>query len=243
MENPRVRKAEKNGSDNASLQQFWANRLVASVVASAGGGFVLAIYLGAFAKADMREVASWVTALAAVSSVMVAVAAVIYVAQTLKATRDTLDATRNMAREQTRIGDSQIRPYIVFESLSNNTLDGGVGSVSIVFKNVGTTPASVIVFDSSIEVGELIQIDEDNHARHSTEHGHRLGEKYCAALSQNSAHTVFDNSIHLTDIDQSENFELWVICQYRNFDRTKTFRETHKFSMFNEGGKLVTRYE
>ncbi|MGS4916316.1 hypothetical protein [Mameliella alba] len=238
-----MKKAEKDKSDNASPQQLWVNRLVTSVVASAVGGFVLAIYLGAFAKAEMREVASWVTALAAVASVMVAVAAVIYVAQTLKATRDTLDATRNMAREQTRIGDSQIRPYIVFDSLSNETLEGGVGSVSIVFKNVGITPASAIIFDSSVEVGEVIEIDEDNHVWHSIEHEHQLGEKYCAALSQNSAHTVFDHNIHLTDIDQSEKFELLVTCKYRNFDRTKTFRETHKFSMLNEGGKLVTRYE
>jgi len=163
MEIPRVKKAEKNEPDNASLQQLWVNRLATSAVASAGGGFVLAIYLGAFAKAEMREVASWVTALAAVVSVMVAVAAVIYVAQTLKATRDTLDATRNMAREQTRIGDSQVRPHIVFESLSSDTLDGGVGSISIVFKNVGATPASAIVFDSIIEVGEVFEIDEDKH--------------------------------------------------------------------------------
>lgn len=238
-----MKKAEKNKSDNASLQQLWVNRLMTSVVASALGGFVLAIYLGAFAKADMKEMASWVTALAAVVSVMVAVAAVIYVAQTLKATRDTLDATRKMAREQTRIGDSQIRPYIVFESLSNETLDGGVGSVRIVFKNVGFTPASAIVFDSSVEVGELIEIDEDIHVWHSTEHEHQLVEKYCAVLSQNSAHTVFGHNIHLTDIDQSEKVQLLVTCKYRNFDKTKTFRETHTFSMLNDGGKLVTRYE
>lgn len=238
-----MKKAAKNTPDNASQQQLWINRLVTGVVTSAGGGFVLAIYLGAFAKAEMREVASWVTAFAAVASVMVAVAAVIYVAQTLKATRDTLDATRNMAKEQTRIGDSQIRPYIVFDSLSNDTSDVRVGSVSIVFRNVGVTPASAISFKSVVVASEVIEIDEDNQIWHSVEHENNLVGNYCAVLSQNSTHMIFDGNIHLADIDQSEKFELLVTCKYRNFDRTKTFTETHSFSMLNEEGKLVTLYE
>jgi ABC-type nickel/cobalt efflux system permease component RcnA len=238
-----VKKAAKSKYDDASTKQLWVNRLVTCSVVSAGGAFVLAIYLGAFAKTEMRELASWVTALAAVASVMVAVVAIMYVAQTLKATRDTLDATRNMAIEQTRIGDSQIRPYIVFERLSNETFEDGIGSVEIVFKNVGATPASNITFDSTFELSEVIEIDEDHNVWHTVEHENQLDEKYCAALSQNSVHTVFDHNIHLTDIDRSEMFELLVTCRYRNFDRTKTFRETHKFSMLNEDGRLVTRYK
>ncbi len=238
-----MKNAEKSKDADASAKQLWVNRLVTCFVASAGGGFVLAIYLGAFAKAEMRELASWVTALAAVASVMVAVAAIMYVAQTLKATRDTLDATRNMAAEQTRIGDSQIRPYIVFEKLSNETFDGGTGSVEIVFKNVGATPASNIIFNSIVELSEVVEIDDDHNVWHTVQREHQLDKKHCAALSQNSVHTVLGHDIHLTDIDQSETFELLVTCKYRNFDRTKTFKETHKFSMHNEDGWLVTRYE
>lgn len=238
-----MKKAAKSKYDDASTKQLWVNRLVICSVFSAGSAFVLAIYIGAFAKSEMRELASWVTALAAVASVMVAVVAIMYVAQTLKATRDTLDATRNMAMEQIRIGDSQIRPYIVFERLSNETFEGGVGSVAIVFKNVGATPASSITFDSTHEVSEIIELDEDQSHWHTVEHENRLDENYCAALSQNSAHTVFDRNIHLTDIDGSEMFKLLVTCTYRNFDRTKTFRETHNFSMLNEDGWIVTRHD
>ncbi|WP_139103238.1 hypothetical protein [Pararhodobacter sp. CCB-MM2] len=239
----RLKRPEKSKPSELSVQQLWVNRLATCVVVSAGGGFVLAIYLGAFAKAELREVASWVTALAAVASVMVAVVAVMYVSQTLKATRETLDATRDMAREQSRIGDSQIRPYIVFESLSNETPTGGIGSVSIVFKNVGVTPAASIEFNSLVEVGTLIEIDEDHSVWQADEYEHRLDARYCAALSQNSIHTVSDRNIHLKDIDDSEEFLLRVTCRYRNFDRTKIWKEIHTFSMLNEGGKLVTRYQ
>lgn len=100
-----------NTQGNKQIQaKFEArNRLVLFTVAAALGGFVAAMYVGVFTNSDFKEIPPWVSALASTGATLVSILAVVLVARTLQATRDTLDATREMATEQKTHGDEQLK--------------------------------------------------------------------------------------------------------------------------------------
>ncbi|UWR87115.1 hypothetical protein [Phaeobacter inhibens] len=91
------------------------NRLVCFGFCSFLLGLATAIYLGAVAQARFQEIPVWLSAIASIGATVVSVVAVYWVSQTLKATREALVLTQEMAIDQKRIGEAQIRPFILFE--------------------------------------------------------------------------------------------------------------------------------
>lgn len=94
------KKPEKEPDLRAFQEQ---NRLVLFTFSAFWVGFLTAMYLGAVAQADFDDVPGWMTAIASVLATGVSVIAVYLVSQTLLATKETLDSTREMAGDQKRI--------------------------------------------------------------------------------------------------------------------------------------------
>lgn len=139
--------------DDSSKTFETQNTIVAGVTVGAMLGFALAIWFGAITTGEGSKFTDWIQSTAAVSASIISAVAVVLVAKTLKATRDTLDATRIMAEDQKRIGDAQTRAWVMVSDIS---VDNGVYSasqsdifhnVTVTLKNYGNTPAEWIRFD------------------------------------------------------------------------------------------------
>lgn len=112
------------------------NRCCLYVFVAFVSGFLIAMYLGAFATAENDEVNDWVVAIIAGISASISALAVYYVFHTLKATRETLEASKDMLENQKAIGKLQTQAWILPLSLECE-LDG---EAVFRFKNFGTTP-------------------------------------------------------------------------------------------------------
>lgn len=126
--------------------QRCCNLLVTCTFSAAVGGFVVAMYLGAFSSSDLTELPDWLQALTSVLALGVSALAVLLVYFTLKETGKTLNITRKMALDQERIGEAQTRPYIFAETIKENDLRDHDGHMHIELrlKNYGNTPATIV---------------------------------------------------------------------------------------------------
>lgn len=136
----------KNGTADYAIRNIVTVSIFGGVVV----GFILAILLHVF-KADGKDsTTDWIMTVAAVSSSLISGLAVILVAQTLSATRETLQATQVMAEYQRRIGDNQTRPWLLMEGCFVDNFDDSF-TVCINLKNYGTTPAAYVRISGLVE--------------------------------------------------------------------------------------------
>lgn len=123
-----------------SKERLHRNQITTASIVAVLTSFVVAAYLGAFAKSELNEIPAWVSALTTVVATLISAYAVYLVGQTLKATRETLEATRQMAYDQKNLGDNQIRPWVLLNSFPGIVAGNNFG-VKLTFKNFGSTPA------------------------------------------------------------------------------------------------------
>lgn len=143
------------------------NRLVAFSFCAALIGFVLAMYLGAFAKTDLKEFPGWISAFAAVGSVAVSAVAVYFVAGTLRATISTLAITKEMAAAQSEAYDIEFRPQVLPDEVkivSVQPVEGEESEVAIrfTFQNYGKMAALRVagqVIAGDVQEGEPIDME------------------------------------------------------------------------------------
>lgn len=151
-------RAPKNESADSSKDKTFETRNTIASAATVGAmiGFVIALWLGAISVGETSKFTDWIQSTAAVAASGISALAVVLVAKTLKATRETLDATRIMAEDQRQIGDAQTRAWVMVSDIS---VDGGAYSnsksdifhnVRITLKNYGITPAKWLRFDYEI---------------------------------------------------------------------------------------------
>ena len=136
------------------------NSVVVGVLAGLMMGFLVALLLNVFQLGKSSEAADWLQAVSSVTAALISAYAVYLVAQTLKATRDTLIATQWMAEQQTRIGNAQTRPYFLLERARSEDRGEKV-EVFLLFKNHGSTPATSIQTKSTLSIYESYQINEN----------------------------------------------------------------------------------
>lgn len=139
-------------------EQLHRNQVLTAVIAAALVGFVVAAYLGAFSTTSLKEVPAWISALTAVVAAVISAYAVYLVAHTLDATRQTL-------RETKRIGDAQLRPWVLVEGFAVSTGVWGP-DIRVLFHNYGVSHASPISFYVCIDCyryheGEFVEYNED----------------------------------------------------------------------------------
>lgn len=95
-------------------------------------------FLGMMTGVPAASQPPWISALTSIAAVTISALAVYLVHKTLVATREALDATRDMSAEQKRIGDTQIRAWLhVSEAVFRNEFDS---EIVIRIKNYGATP-------------------------------------------------------------------------------------------------------
>lgn len=119
-----------------------------SVLTGAVGGTTAILLREALPDLKHEQIPDWITALTAIASAVISIIAVLLVARTLTATRETLDATQE-------IGDSQTRAWVYIETavagkVTTSLLTGEKRcSVQVTYKNFGNTPA--LEFSSLME--------------------------------------------------------------------------------------------
>lgn len=133
------------------------NQLISSLFVGVLSGFIFAIYLGAFSSKDYENVTDWLAVLVASVAAGISLYAVRLVARTLKATQDTLAATVQMANDQRRIGNAQIRPWVLASSYSINERDYDDYTAVIHFKNFGHTPARFVRIWSRLSYEAVVE--------------------------------------------------------------------------------------
>lgn len=144
---PGAPKKQEKEPDRRAFQE--RNRLVLFTVTAFLVGLLAALHLGAVARADFKDVPGWLTAIASVLATGTSVIAVYLVFQTLRATRETLDITQEMTRDQRRTGEAQIRPFILFKRERYQVNDGKIHGF-IVLRNYGNTPAIRVRVDADV---------------------------------------------------------------------------------------------
>lgn len=187
--------------DNKAKDQSQRNQLLAFLVGGFLLGFVVALYLGAFSGNQYEKLSNWV-------SVLIAAVAVVLVAQTLKATRDTLTATQQMAKDQSRIGNAQIRPWLVVD---NADIRGPRHECEpyITLKNYGYEPAVRIrvncvwmgVFDVRIEdtMQQIVHYDSF------------VGMHDIRAIVSGKPHTIYHNDFDSPAKREDEVSREWYL--------------------------------
>ena len=145
-------------------------------------GFVIAAYLSwAISWLDglegtrfrtFKEIPPWISAATSIMATLISAFAVYFVAETLRETKKTLSATIKMATDQKRIGDAQIRPWVMVDSCVVETGRYDDTAAHIVLKNFGPTPARFITIDTHIwcierNTSETVRLDDfDIETRH-----------------------------------------------------------------------------
>ncbi|NSY36859.1 hypothetical protein [Leisingera sp. ANG59] len=125
------------------------NRLVLFTCVAGMTGFVVAVYLGAFAKTAVTEIPPWLSAVASVLATGISAIAVFLVARTLQATRETLAVTHNMAEDAKQVGVSQSRAWVSPDIVSTQTrVDPSekvaTFQVNLRVQNYGRSPATSV---------------------------------------------------------------------------------------------------
>lgn len=108
-------------------------------------GFILSLALGAFNVDEMADVPDWLQGVASITATLVSVYAVYLVAQTLHATREALNETREMRK----IADEQVRAWVLIHK--HEIFPGPqAGRIEFVLKNYGKSPALSISISGAI---------------------------------------------------------------------------------------------
>ncbi|MDT1063082.1 hypothetical protein RM190_14490 [Paracoccus sp. CPCC 101403] len=142
-------------------EQLHRNQIITAVIAAALVAFVVAAYLGAFSRTEFKEIPDWVSALTSVVAAAISAYAVYLVARTLEATKETLKATQEMAADTKRIGDAQIRPWVLLSNYEViNTAFGP--EVLARFANYGFSPALQIFYEIKVECYRSVYWIGDN---------------------------------------------------------------------------------
>lgn len=112
----------------------------------------------------VKEIPPWVSALTAVVAAAISAYAVYLVSKTLQATRETLNATQEMAADTKRIGHAQLRPWVLMKRPEITTTEAGAITVNVEFTNYGVSPAKdlnwimdVECFGHPVEGKEVVQ--------------------------------------------------------------------------------------
>lgn len=126
------------------------NQLLVAVVASCLVTLVLAAYLGAYSSADFENLTDWLAVIIAACAAGISLYAVVQVSKTLLATQQTLKLTQEMAADTKRIGDAQIRPWVLVDRYDVRGVARG-SIIDVWFKNYGVSPASYLTLTIAID--------------------------------------------------------------------------------------------
>ncbi|SCY34939.1 QueT transporter family protein [Paracoccus tibetensis] len=88
------------------------NMLIVGLFAGCMIGFILSMLADAFRVGELKEVPPWLQSVFSGLATLVSVYAVYLVSQTLKATQDTLTATKDMAAQQAETNIAQTRAWL-----------------------------------------------------------------------------------------------------------------------------------
>lgn len=144
---------EKNSKSNDTIaQQIATNATVLGIFIGAVVGFIIAMWFGILNIGEKAKFTDWLGAIASVSAVGVSGLAVWYV-------KRTLDVTRDMANEQTRVSFEQLRAWVLVDDIpvkaghksANNIMMVGMAIVNL--RNFGNSPAANVVI--SVAIREL----------------------------------------------------------------------------------------
>lgn len=147
----------KKDNDRHIEKQDRRNTFVVGVVGGVLIGLICAMLLGLIKYSNKADegITSWIQSLSGITATLVSVYAVYLVSQTLKATQETLQTTQRMADDQKRIGETQIRPWLLVSESSINLVSSIEEEIAIKIKNFGPTPARFITFSTHLwEDGE-----------------------------------------------------------------------------------------
>lgn len=142
----------KDKNDRQIEKQDRRNTFVVGIVGGVLIGLISALLLGLIrysSKAD-EGITSWIQSLSGIIATLVSVYAVYLVSQTLKATQETLQTTQRMADDQKRIGETQMRPWLLVSESSINLVSGLEKEITITIKNFGPTPARFVTFSTHL---------------------------------------------------------------------------------------------
>lgn len=131
---------EEEPKQDKQADNLHRNQLVATALASCLLTLVLAAYLGAYSSADFENLSDWFAVIIAAGAAGISLYAVLLVAKTLKATQDTLKATQEMAADTKRIGDAQLRPWVLVEDCTLDETQEGI-VITVNLHNYGVSPA------------------------------------------------------------------------------------------------------
>tara|TARA_B100000378_G_scaffold278235_1_gene280768 strand:+ start:2014 stop:2760 length:747 start_codon:yes stop_codon:yes gene_type:complete len=192
------------------------NIVTVSVFGGMVAGFIVAMLLNVFEADGKDSTTDWIMTVAAVSSSLISGLAVILVAQTLSATRETLQATQVMAEYQRRIGDTQTRPWLLMESCFVDNFNDSF-SVCINLRNYGTTPAAYV------RIGGLVEewiFEEDGYGNVQRSVIPKLGLRsiHLTAIAPSSTYTARFN-IDFNEYDFKQMPPIKIDWSYMSHDR------------------------
>ncbi|WP_191569362.1 hypothetical protein [Paracoccus yeei] len=136
-------------------EQLHRNQIITAAIAAVLVAFVVATYLGAFSKAELKEIPPWVSALTSVVAATISAYAVYLVAQTLRSTQEMLSLTRDMAEDQKKLVHTQIRPWVLLDNIEVSGGMTGLAEVTYLrykIKNYGHTPARYAIVTFRVNV-------------------------------------------------------------------------------------------
>lgn len=125
------------------------NTLTVGLFVGSLAGFFVAMLLGVFKYQGDSSATDWVVAVTAVAAAFISALAVVLVAQTLQATRETLKATQKMGEDQKKSDDLKTRPWLLYTSLEF-TFEPRATIANVRFKNFGPTPARQAIFAAKL---------------------------------------------------------------------------------------------
>lgn len=144
-----------------SLEQLHRNQLTVIGTVCLMSGFVLAAWFGAFLESKSDYAPNWIQAVSSATATIISFAAVLLLARTLAATRDTLRTTQEMTRinqkmadDQKSHSDKQLRPWLMpseLENIRTRSIDASLQGIRFRLKNFGQTPASYVAIRASLE--------------------------------------------------------------------------------------------
>lgn len=134
--------------------RFIRNQIILCTFGGVVFGFILAAHLGAFSDEKYANVTNWLAVIVASVAAAISFYAVRLVAKTLKATQDTLSATVQMANDQRRIGNAQIRPWVLVSEYKiehHGIMTAGNYQAVLRIRNFGTTPAMRVIASLTLQ--------------------------------------------------------------------------------------------
>ncbi|MBC9245805.1 hypothetical protein H4P12_03545 [Paracoccus sp. 11-3] len=189
------------------------NTLTVGAVAGVLGGFILSMAVGAFQIGEIKEVPAWLQGISGMVATLISVYAVYLVAQTLKATRETLDATRKMAEDQNIIGNAQTRPWVIIDRFTEEITRDEFIAVHLKFTCYGPTPAKYLDIQSEL-TGRRPKSSDDSEIVYQ----HSYDSAFKIYLAPNGSISV-TISIPISDLDENLNNTLAIMWGYGQYNQ------------------------